>query len=332
MDSSKLLIYENQNVRKNKITNVFLNLKSDFFLRKISDCLSGKISLEIVKYNKYLQQRLKLNINNYKEFCQKYSSIELEIKPNNYKENNDYNKFINITDKENEQYIHIFFNDNKEETKKHFLSEDDKVTKINIIIDYQINSFKTLFYKCNQIESICFKKFFRNNITCMRSMFDNCTLLKELNLSNFNTENVTDMGFMFYECTSLKKLDLSSFKTNNVIKMDNMFSTCSSLEELNISNFNTNNVINMSGMFYECSLLKELNLSNFNTDKVRYIDHMFEYCSSLKEINVSTFNLKNVGYFHCMFNECSEDIKMQVKSQIKDIEEKAFLSREELDY
>ena len=83
--------------------------------------LTGKISLEIVKYNKYLQQRLKLNINNYEEFCQKYSSIELEIIPNNYKDNKDkYNKFINITDKENEPYIHIFFNDNKEETKNIF--------------------------------------------------------------------------------------------------------------------------------------------------------------------------------------------------------------------
>ena len=184
-----------------------MNLKSDFFLRKISDFLFGKISLEIVKYNKYLQQRLKLNINNYKEFCQKYSSIELEIIPNNYKENKDnHNKFINITDKENEPYIHIFFNDNKEETKKYFLNEDDKVTKINIIIDYQIISFRDLFYKCNQIESICFKKFLRNNVISMSGMFMIYLLLKELNLSNFNTENVTDMSFMFYECSSLKKL------------------------------------------------------------------------------------------------------------------------------
>jgi len=72
--------------------------------------------------------------------------------------------------------------------------------------------------------------------------------------------------------------------------------------------------------------------TNFNTDKVRLIGSMFEYCSSLKEINVSNFNIKNIGYFDMMFNECSEDIKMQVKSQIKDIEERAFLSREELDY
>ena len=90
-------------------------------MRKIFDCLSGKISLEIVKYN----------------------------------------KFVNIIDKENEPYIHIFFNDNKKETKKYFLNEGDKVTKINIIIDCQIISFRNLFYLYNQIESICFKKILR---------------------------------------------------------------------------------------------------------------------------------------------------------------------------
>ena len=59
---------------------------------------------------------------------------------------------------------------------------------------------------------------------------------------------------------------------------------------------------------------------------------MFEYCYSLKDINVSNFNLKSALYYYSMFNECPEDIKMKVKSQIKDIEEAAFLSREELGF
>ena len=74
------------------------------------------------------------------------------------------------------------------------------MTKIKIIIDYQVKSFKELFSRCECIESINFKKFYRNNnITNMSYMFFGCSSLKELNLTNFNTNNVTDMCGMFYE-------------------------------------------------------------------------------------------------------------------------------------
>ena len=39
---------------------------------------------------------------------------------------------------------------------------EENVSKINIIIDYQIKSFYKLFSYCNCIESIYFKKFNRN--------------------------------------------------------------------------------------------------------------------------------------------------------------------------
>ena len=53
----------------------------------------------------------------------------------------------------------------------YYIKEEDKVTKIKIIIDYQVKSFKNLFNDCNCIESINFKKFYRNNITDMSFMF-----------------------------------------------------------------------------------------------------------------------------------------------------------------
>ena len=65
---------------------------------------------------------------------------------------------------------------------------------IKIIIEYQVESFDRLFYKCKCIESINFKKFNRNNINIMSCMFSYCSSLKELNLNNFNTNNVTDMS------------------------------------------------------------------------------------------------------------------------------------------
>ena len=60
-----------------------------------------------------------------------------------------------------------------------------------MIIDYQVKSFKELFYFCNCIESIYFKKFYRKNIINMHSMFYGSSSLKELNLNNFITTNVT---------------------------------------------------------------------------------------------------------------------------------------------
>ena len=68
-------------------------------------------------------------------------------------------KFINI-DEEDEIYYHIYFNDNKEEIKRYYLYINENVIKIRIIIDYQIKSFKELFYYCKCFKSINFKKFY----------------------------------------------------------------------------------------------------------------------------------------------------------------------------
>ena len=54
--------------------------------------LHKKNSLEIVKYNKKIKGRLNLNINDYKEYCETYSSVEIELVPIF----NKFSKFINI--------------------------------------------------------------------------------------------------------------------------------------------------------------------------------------------------------------------------------------------
>ena len=150
--------------------------------------MQTKIYLKIIKYNMNIQKILNININNYKNYSELYSSIVLEIIPIQ----NEYGSFINIKE-EDKKYFHIYFNDNKEEVKKTELNKEDKVSKINIIINYQINSFYELFSDCKCIESINFKKFYRNNITNMDSMFSGCSSLKELNLSNFNSNNLIDI-------------------------------------------------------------------------------------------------------------------------------------------
>ena len=250
-----------------------------------------------MKYNKKLQKKLNININNYKEYPQLYSSIEIELKL----VDNKYDKFINISDKEKE-YYHIYFDNSNEEIKRNYLENNEKVKMIKIIIDYQVKSFKELFKNCKCIESINFKKFYRNNITDMSCMFYGYSPLKELNLSNFNTNNVKDMSGMFSGCKLLKELNLSNFNTKNVTDMNYMFDECSSLKELNLSNFNTKNVTNMSGMFDRCSSLTSLDLSSFNTENVTDMSEMFCNCSSLKKLNISNFNTDKVTDMNNMFN------------------------------
>ena len=130
------------------------------------------------KFNKKLQNRLNIDINYYKE----YSKIEIELKL----DDNKYDKFINISDEET-KYYHIYFDNSNEEIKRNYLKNNEKVEMIKIIIDYQVKSLKELFKNCNCINSIFFKKFYRNNIT--------------------------DMSYMFYKCSSLKQF--KSFKFHN---------------------------------------------------------------------------------------------------------------------
>ena len=220
MNSINEISKDKTELNKIESKDIFKNLKSDYFLQKLFNSLFTKKSLYIIKYNKKIKDRLGISVKDYKEYSEKYSSIEIEIKTIK----KIYGKFINIKE-ENEKYYHIYFDNNKEEIKRNSLYFNENVKKIKIIIDYQINSFEGLFefngYDC--IEYINFKKFYRTNITNMVGMFNGCSKLKELHLSNFNTSNVTNMNSMFYGCRSLKELNLSNFNTNNVTNMNSMF-------------------------------------------------------------------------------------------------------------
>ena len=188
-----------------KSVDKFENLKSDYFLQKVFNNLEAKKTLNLVKYNKSLEMRINININDYKEYSEKYSTIEIEIKPIK----NEYGNFIH--NKEEEKiYYHIYFNNNPEEIKRNNINYNEEINLIKIIIYYQVISFEDLFYDCDCIESIYFKKFYRNNIVNIRGMFYECFSLKELNLNNFNTNNVTNMIGMFWGCSDKLKLKIKS--------------------------------------------------------------------------------------------------------------------------
>ena len=109
------MLFRSDKTEINKIEskNIFKNLKSNYILKKLlNNLLKGK-SLNIIKYNNNIKNRINVNINNYIEYLEIYSPIEIDIKP----ANNKYGTFININ-KEKEIYFHIYFNNNKEEIKK----------------------------------------------------------------------------------------------------------------------------------------------------------------------------------------------------------------------
>ena len=240
--------------------------------------------LYLIKYNKEIQNRLEININDYKNYKEN-KKIILKIIP----QENTEGKFINIASNKYYQFlIHVYFNNNPKEIQQYSIKKKDKIKSIKIVLDPEIKSFNKLFYECDSITKISFLRFKRKDITNMSQMFSLCTSLEELDLSKFNTDNVTDMSYMFSNCSSLKKLDLS--------------------------NFNTKNVTNMNGMFYKCNLLKNLNLSNFNTDNVKSISEMFYYCRGLEELELPKFN-NNVSNVSSMFLGCSDELKENIKKR-----------------
>ena len=258
----------------NANSNILLKIRSRYILSRIFDNLNEVKCLKVILYNKNLLRRLDKNINNYKKEYFK-TEIEINLIP---KENQDLqlikHQFINI-ETNKESYFHIYFDDNKEEVKRNYITKDDKVSKIKVIIDSKFKSFSKLFQYCENIKKINFLKFNRTDIKDMSYMFNYCRNLEELNFLFFKTDNVIKMNNMFDTCKCLKKLNLSKFNTSNVTNMSSMFSNCTSLEELNISNFNTNKVTNMSFLFYLCTSLKELNITNFKTNNVTNMSNMF---------------------------------------------------------
>ena len=97
---------ENESAKPNPITE---KIKSDYFLQKLYDNMTKKKKLDIVKYNKRIQNRINLSVKNYKEYSETFTQIEIEIIPTKDK----YGKFINIDG--NDEYYHINFNDNEED-------------------------------------------------------------------------------------------------------------------------------------------------------------------------------------------------------------------------
>ena len=302
--------------------NYLEGISSKYIFELIIKNISKLKLMEIIKYNKKEQKKINLSFQDYKNYSQKYSTIEIELIPLK----NTYDNFIQIINENDKNYFHIYFNDNIiQEIKRTYLTKNDnKVEKILIKIDYQVIRLNELFNNCHCIESIIFKKFSRNNIINISNMFKGCKSLKKIIFSKFNTDNVLYMNYMFFECTSLKELNLSNFNTEKVKNMRAMFYWCQSLEKIIFPNNECCGVNDMSYMFCGCSSLKELDMSNFYTDDVIDMKAMFSDCVKLSEIDISHFNTKKVIDMNSMFHKCSNELKNKIKEQNKYITFEAF--------
>ena len=65
---------ENESAKPNHIIE---NIKSRYILSKIYNNMAIKKKLEIVKYNKRVQNRLNLDVKDYKEYSETFTSIEI---------------------------------------------------------------------------------------------------------------------------------------------------------------------------------------------------------------------------------------------------------------
>ena len=301
---------------KIKFINHLKNIKSVYIFKKIIGNIPFNKALNIIRYNKHIQKKLNVNINDFI----KESVIEIELIPFKKK----YGEFINIVNKEQICFYHIYFNNNQDEIQRTNITEKDEVNKIKIIINYQVTSFYQSFAYCECIESINFINFQRKNITNTSFMFYKCSSLKEINFYNFNTDNVTDMCYMFNECGLLNKLELSKFNTEKVFDMQYMFGGCNKLKEINLSNFNTENVKNMNRMFKDCYSINYLPINNFNTGKAEEMKEMFYNCKSLKNIDLSNFNTSKVQNMTSMFVGCPNEIIAKIKNSYKNFTDDAF--------
>ena len=154
MDSknkSNLGKIESFEVSKNK----FDVLKSDFFLQKAMNLIKIKKRLDIARYNKNIQKRLNINLNTYKQYSEKYSSIEIELELSPFPKEE---KIVYIN-RELNSFYHIYFNGDKIKDFNYMKSHRNLITKINIIIDYQVDNFDGLFKYCEYISSINFKRY-----------------------------------------------------------------------------------------------------------------------------------------------------------------------------
>ena len=170
-----------------------------------------------------------------------------------------------------------------------------------------VTSMASMFYECNNLETLDTSWLDTGNVQNMYGMFQNCYRLSDLDLSNFDTSKVIDMGYMFASCGDLINLDLTSFDTSSVQNMRNMFSNCNELQTLDLTSFDTSKVYDMTNMFnYDYNLEHIYASEGWTTNNVGNSGGMFTNCNRLPNFNSNYTDKTNAyigdptGYLECL--------------------------------
>ena len=167
-------------LNKIKSKNILNDVKSLYILKGIINHVYKKNLLNIIRYNKNLQNKFNIELNDYKEL----SEIEIELIPD---KKHCIGKFINISNQKERPYYHIFFNDQKEEIKRNYLVLKDNVYKIKIIISNHAKSINELFKDCRCVAFINFINIKRDDIDDISKMFAGCPSLKTVKFEKNDT-------------------------------------------------------------------------------------------------------------------------------------------------
>ena len=79
MEFQKAIINEKEKLELINSNNKLSLIKCDYILKILFDIIDPKRALMSIQYNKYIQKRIDININNYKNNYEIYSPIEIEI-------------------------------------------------------------------------------------------------------------------------------------------------------------------------------------------------------------------------------------------------------------
>ena len=158
----------NKNLKKCSI----FDIKSKYLIIKIFDQLKPQIFFRIIKYNKKIKNKLDIKI-------EEFLGIEIELIP----KENTCGQFI----QKNNKYFHIYFNDENEEIKRNCLTKDDKVNKIRIIIDNNVDSFEK-FNFFNEVQLLNILLIYFN---CLPLKLERSNSFKEKQYLNINDISIT---------------------------------------------------------------------------------------------------------------------------------------------
>ena len=83
--------------------NQLKNVKSHYIIQKFFGYMTERKYLETIRYNKSIQKRINININHYKAYSERKTSIELDIIP----KKGEYGEFINIKKEDKKFFSYI---------------------------------------------------------------------------------------------------------------------------------------------------------------------------------------------------------------------------------